>query len=150
MDFFLYAIQDDDQLRTELIDFISLYGMSGLREALRLYTSTSPDYICKTKTSVYRINIHDIYYLKICGHQIMIHTSNDIYQKYGVLHKELEFLAPHGFIKCCQSCIVALNKIKGIEDNTIILINNDRLHVSRTCMAKVLTSFNSFPSNFLF
>lgn len=150
MDFFQHAIQDDDKLKTELVDFISLYGTSGLREAMRAYISSSQDYICKTKTSVYRINIHHIYYLKISGHQIMIHTANDIYQKYGVLHKELAFLAPYGFIKCCQNCIVALNKIKGVEDDSIILINDDRLHVSRTCMAKVLTSFNSLSPNLLF
>ena len=150
MDFFQHAIQDDDKLKTELVDFINLYGISGLREAMRLYTGTSQDYICKTKTSLYRINIHDIYYLKIRGHQITIHTSNGTYQKYGTLHKELAFLTPYGFIKCCQNCIVALNKIKGVEDDSIILINDDRLHVSRTCMAKVLTSFNSLSPNFLF
>ena len=105
-----YTIQDN--LETELISFIRQYGLTGLKEAMQLYAEASQDYICKTKTSVYKIKIKDIYYLKIRGHHITVHTENGIYRRYGTLH------------------------------DTIILCNHDRLHISRTCTAKILTSFH--------
>lgn len=135
-----YTIQDD--LETELISFIRQYGLTGLKEAMQLYAEASQDYICKTKTSVYKIKIKDIYYLKIRGHHITVHTENGIYRKYGTLHQEFSLLSPYGFLKCSQSCIVSLRRIKEIENNTLILTNGDRLHISRTCTAKILTSFN--------
>ncbi len=135
-----YTIQDD--LETELISFIRQYGLTGLKEAMQLYAEASQDYICKTKTSVYKIKIKDIYYLKIRGHHITVHTENGIYRKYGTLHQEFSLLSPYGFLKCSQSCIVAPSKISRIEHDTIILCNHDRLHISRTCTAKILTSFH--------
>lgn len=135
-------IQNNDNLKAELISFVTLYGISGLQEAMRLYIETSQNYICKTKTSVRKIKIRDIYYLQIHGHKITIHTANDIYHKYGTLHEEFAVLSAYGFLKCSQSCIVSLNRIKEIEGNSLILTNGDRLHVSRTYTAKVLTAFN--------
>ena len=96
-----YTIQDN--LETELISFIRQYGLTGLKEAMQLYAEASQDYICKTKTSVYKIKIKDIYYLKIRGHHITVHTENGIYRKYGTLHQEFSLLSPYGFLKCSQT-----------------------------------------------
>ena len=52
-------IQNNDNLKAELISFVTLYGISGLQEAMRLYIETSQNYICKTKTSVRKIKIRD-------------------------------------------------------------------------------------------
>ena len=89
-------IQNNDNLKAELISFVTLYGISGLQEAMRLYIETSQNYICKTKTSVRKIKIRDIYYLQIHGHKITIHTANDIYHKYGTLHEEFAVLSAYG------------------------------------------------------
>ena len=135
-------IQNNENLKADLISFIKLYGVSGLQEAMQLYTEACQNYICKTKASVRKIKIMDIYYLKIHGHKITVHTANDTYNKYGTLHKELALLSAYGFLKCSQSCIVSLRRIREIENNTLTLTNGDRLHISRTCTAKILTAFN--------
>ena len=52
----------------------------------------------------------------------------DILFKYGTLANELKVLSMYGFMKCNQSCLVSLDKIKTIRRNEVILINNIRLH----------------------
>lgn len=85
-----------------------------------------------------KISIGDIYYLEIREHDISVYTHHGIYHKYGTLNKELEFLAPYGFLKCNQSCIVSLSKIRTTGHGTIILVNGSKLHMGRNYATKVL------------
>lgn len=128
----------------KLTNFLSVYGMDSLVEAMEHYADSQQDYVCKTKTSITRIKISEIYYLKIHGHQITIHTGTDCYQKYGTLVNEIKLLSHHGFIQCNQSCIVSISKIKHISQNEITLTNGTVLHISRNCAPKVLVAFYSF------
>lgn len=129
-------------LYDNLSSFLNQYGISGLEQALHLYRSTYQSYICKNKLSISRINIYDIYYLKISSHDIAIHTEEKIYHKYGTLGNELKILAPHGFVNCSQSCIVSLNKICDIHHQDITLINGEILHISRNYINKVIIAFS--------
>lgn len=128
----------DTSLQSTLSSFIEKYGASGLEQALQLYTDMQQEYICKTKTSISKIKLCDIYYLEIQEHNITVHTQHGIYQKYGTLNNELKFLSQYGFIKCNQSCIVSLSKIRTTQTNDITLINNEKLHMSRKYAPKVL------------
>jgi len=116
--------------------------MSGLDDALQLYQNTHQKYICKTRKSISQINIYDIYYLEIEKHNITIHTEHETYQKYGALTKELKALSPYGFIKCTQSCIVSICKIKTINHDDIILVNDVKLHLSRKYASQILIAFS--------
>jgi DNA-binding LytR/AlgR family response regulator len=121
--------------------FLKQYGVMGLEKALRLYSDMNQEYLCKTKSSVSKVKIGDIYFLIIQKHNISVHTEHDILFKYGTLANELKVLSMYGFMKCNQSCLVSLDKIKTIRRNEVILINNIRLHMSRSCTAKILTAF---------
>ena len=121
--------------------FLDQHGFSGLEKALQLYSNTQAEYICKTKAAVTRIKIDDIYYLEIQTHTITIHTEHGIYQKYGSLTDEQKLLAPYGFMKCRQNCLVSLGKIHSICDDTIILANQFQLHMSQRYAPKVLAAF---------
>ncbi len=123
--------------------FLKQYGISGLEEALQFYIDMQQEYICKTKRSISKIKVYDIYYLKIQGHNIFICTQHGEYYKYGTLKNELKQLSAYNFIKCSQSCIVSIGKIKTIKHNEITLINNTKLHMSRNCAPKILAAFNS-------
>ena len=90
-------IQIDDKLDKVLSDFLDLYGTSGLENALQLYRNSYQEYICKTRTSVSKMSVWDIYYMEIQEHQITIYTQNGIYQKYGSLNNELR--------GCKKSCV---------------------------------------------
>ena len=122
--------------------FINIYGESALRKAMQQYIDNQQTYLSKTKSQTARIKISDIYYLQSRQHNITIHTLHGIYKKYGTLSQELTALYPYGFIKCTQSCIVSLSKIRSIQNNDVTLIDDTVLHVSRSCAPKVLTAFN--------
>lgn len=138
----LKELSENKNLHENLYDFLDQHGMSGLDNALQLYRNTHQKYICKTKKSISQINIYDIYYLEIEKHNITIHTQHGTYQKYGALSKELKALSPYGFAKCTQSCIVSLNKIKTINYDDIILINDVKLHMSRKYASQILIAFS--------
>lgn len=137
----LHELEKNNQLQNTLISFLMQYGLSGLEDALLLYVQEQEEYICKNKISTSKIKIHDILYLKIEMHHIYIHTENNVYEKYGTLNNELKILSSHNFIRCSQSCIVSLSKIKTIQGNNIILINNKKLHMSRNYAPKVIAAF---------
>lgn len=80
--------------------------------------------------------------MEIQTHTITIYTEHGTYQKYGSLTDELKFLEPYGFIKCRQNCLVSLEKIHSICDDTIILINQLPLHMSQRYAPKVLATFS--------
>ncbi len=142
MDWIQKLVQKES-LCCSLTTFLDQHGFSGLEKALQLYSNTQAEYICKTKFVVTRIKIDDIYYLEIQIHTITIHTEQGIYQKYGSLTDEQKFLAPYGFIRCRQNCLVSLKKIHSICDDTIVLINNQQLHISQRYIPKVLAAFAS-------
>ncbi len=136
-------LEHSESLQNTLTTFLDFYGLSGLEEALSLYTGMHQEYICRTKTTISKITITDIYYLEIHTHTITVHTQHGTYQKYGSLTEEEKHLSPYGFIKCSQSCIVCLRKIRSIGDNSITLINNVQLHMSQHYAPKVLIAFSS-------
>lgn len=140
----LNELTQGESIQNTLITFLNQYGMEGLETALNYYESTQMDYICKTKSSIHKLKINTIYYLKIQIHTISVYTQHETYQKYGSLTEEQERLSPYGFIKCNQSCIVSLGKIRSISNNTITLINNTQLHMSQHYAPKVLIAFSCY------
>ncbi len=138
----LKELSENKNLHTYLSAFLDQHGMSGLEKALQLYQNTQQKYICKTKESLSQIDIYDIYYLEIRKHDISIHTSHETYHKYGTLSRELKALSSYGFIKCSQSCIVSLSKIKSIRHNDILLIDGTKLHMSRKYTSQILIAFS--------
>lgn len=137
----IQELTQKESLCCSLTAFLDQHGFSGLEKALQLYSNTQAEYIYKTKAAVTRIKIDDIYYLNIQTHTITIHTEHGNYQKYGSLTDELKFLAPYGFIRCRQNCLISLGKIRSICEDTITLINHLQLHMSQRYAPKVLATF---------
>lgn len=141
-------VQIDDELQNILSNFLGQYGNPALRKALQLYEDTQNEYICKTRTSISKIKICDIYYMMIKEHHITIYTQHDTYHKYGTLNNELRSLSSYNFIKCAQNCIVSLKKIRTICNDNIILINNTKLHMSKKYAITLITAFSTRDNKF--
>ena len=107
--------QIDNESKDTLLSFLEQYGFSGLKKALQLYINTQQEYICKTRTSISKINI-----------------SNN----------ELKSLSSYGFIKCAQNRIVSLSKIRTINYTDIILINGIKIHMSKRYALTTITAFS--------
>lgn len=136
----LQELSTNHKLQNAFTVFIKQYGISRVEQALYLYSDLHQQYICKTKNSISKFFIQDIIYLEIHGHSISVHTKHGIYQKYGTLKKELEFLSPYGFVKCSQSCIVSTAKIRTIQKNDIILTDDTKIHLSQNYVSAVIMS----------
>ena len=134
----LQEITKDNTLSNALSSFLSFYGPSGLSQAMQLYTDMNQEYVCRTKETLSIVRIYEIIYLEIHGHNIAVHTAHGIYQKYGSLSDELKVLSRYGFIKCNQSVLVAVHKIRSIQQDTVILTDDTCLHMSRSCAPKVI------------
>lgn len=134
--------QIDAELNDTISNFLKQYGTSGLKQALQLYKDTQQEYICRTRTSISKINISEIYYMEIREHQITIYTQHGTYHKYGTLNNELKSLSPYGFIKCAQNRIVSLNKIRTINYTEIILTNDTKIHMSKRYALTTITAFS--------
>lgn len=138
----IQVLLQTNSLTNTLTNFLDKYGIRGLEDALNQYSSIQSEYICRTRSSISKVYIDDIYYLKIQIHTISVYTKHGIYQKYGSLTEEQKRLSPYGFIKCSQSCIVSLYKIRSIHSNTITLVNDVELHMSQYYAPKVLIAFS--------
>lgn len=134
-------LKHDKDLRAGILLFLKQYGKEGLEQALKAYADGREEYIYKTKREIHLIPMDDILYLKINRHLITIHTTTGIYEKYGSLTEELKQLSSCQFIRCSQSCIVSLRKITGIQGSDIILVNQERIRMSRALTPKVVTAF---------
>lgn len=139
---FLPELLSGQQLRAQLAAFLKKYGKSGLRQAMQSYSDLQKQYICKSKNSISKIRLADILYLEIQQHTITIHTASNTYQKYGSLESELSFFPSNEFMKCNQSCVVAIDKIKDIYRNNIILIDNTKLRLSRNYAQAIIFAFH--------
>ena len=137
----IQELTHNESLSCSLNTFLDQHGLSGLEKALQLYSNTQAEYICKMKSAITKIKVEDIYYLEIQTHTITIYTEHGTYQKYGSLTEELKFLAPYGFIRCRQNCLVSLEKIHSICNDTIHLTNHIQLHMSQRYAPKVLAAF---------
>ena len=135
----------DKKLQACLQSFVENYGTSGLEQAMQYYTDMQQSYICKSKNAMFKIKISSIYYMQIRRHTITIYTDCGIYQKYGSLNHELDFLSRYHFVRCSQSCLVSLEKVRAINGSDITLSNGVTLHMSRNCILNVLTAFSNLP-----
>ncbi|MCI8527013.1 MAG: LytTR family transcriptional regulator [Oscillospiraceae bacterium] len=135
--------QIDTELQNTISTFLTQYGSSGLNQALKAYKDNRQEYICRTRTSISKIHISDIYYMEIREHQITIYTQHGTYHKYGTLNNELKSLSSYGFIKCAQNRIVSLGKIRSICFNDIIiLINGAKIHMSKKYAISIISEFS--------
>lgn len=128
---------------TVLYNFIDKYGCDSLMEALQDYEVAHHFYLYKTKSSVKKIPIPSINYIEIFGHDIIIHTTDGDYAKYGTLKMEYAQLKKQGFVKCNQSFLIPINKISKIEKQEVILTTGETFILSRSCTASVIHAYTN-------
>ena len=116
-----------NMIKKEVRAFLDIYGFEGLKQAMDNYSNLQQLYLCRTKNATSKIRICEINYLQICGHLITIYTTDGCYHKYGSLKTELESLSQYGFVRCTQSHLVPLTKIRSIAYDCITLLDDTTL-----------------------
>ncbi|MGD9559371.1 MAG: LytR/AlgR family response regulator transcription factor [Oscillospiraceae bacterium] len=88
-----------------------------------------------------RLPLEDIYYLEISGRKVAIHTQSDTLQVAGRL-AEMEDALPHDrFVRCHQSFMVNIERVREVTRSEAVLVDGRRVPVSRSHLARVQQAF---------
>ena len=96
------------------------------------------------KTQV--IFIRDILYCEVFNHQVRIHTVHGTYDYFGTLDM-LEAKLDERFFRCHRSFVVNMNCVAGQEKGVAILINGERIFISRRKQADFMQKLLNFLKN---
>ena len=96
------------------------------------------------KTQV--ILIRDILYCEVFNHQVRIHTVHGTYDYFGTLDM-LETKLDERFFRCHRSFVVNMSCVAGQEKGVAILINGERIFISRRKQADFMQKLLNFLKN---
>ena len=104
--------------------------MERVIKKLELKHKEEASLVLSTANGFRKINIDDIYYLEIFGHDIVFHLSDSKFSIYGTLKTYENQLRPHWFIRCNSCYLVNASKIKVVDHYTIYLKNDETVIIS--------------------
>ena len=99
----------------------------------RLQRHESKYVIAKGLESIRRIDINDILYVEVNVHTLCYHLSGgEVVEVSGMLKALEEELRDDGFAKCKSCYLVNLKYLKEIAGEEAVMVNGDRLRISRS------------------
>lgn len=101
-----------------------------------------------TNSKTIYLNYNNINYIECLNRIIIIHTDTKIPVKLTL--DELEKILPNEFLRCHQSYIVNMNKIKCLLKKDIILIDGTEIPISQLKYQKTKKNFLNFLDNSLY
>ena len=124
-----YSVQAFDYIMKPLsyFSFSQFFG----RAVSKIYkTRDIPYYTIKTKDSINKIAISDIYYIEILNHTLIYHTAAGNFKTTGKLKEVESILAGHSFFRCNNGFLVNLLHVDCILENSTS-VHGDIIPVSR-------------------
>lgn len=85
----------------------------------------------KTAEGQRRISVDSITYIEISGHDVYLHTHDEIIRQWGTLSKFETMLGPAHFVRCSTCYLVNLKYVTGIQKGQV-LVGDAALTISRT------------------
>ena len=101
----------------------------------------SKSFYVQSDKRLIKINPNDINYVEACGNYVFIHLEAQKIFTYCSLRKLIEKLDCENFVQTHRSYIINIDKIKDIEDNSV-LIGNKVIPISRRFRKNVLNSID--------
>jgi DNA-binding LytR/AlgR family response regulator len=95
-------------------------------------------FFIKCDSKYERINFSDLLFIESLQNYVVIHTSERKYITYLTLSAVEEQLPHQQFMKIHKSYLIALNKVKAIEGNEVVLQNNHHIPISRALKDEVM------------
>ncbi|MGT2754820.1 LytR/AlgR family response regulator transcription factor [Streptococcus ovis] len=93
------------------------------------------------------LNIEDILYIEVSGHQLSYHTVTETYVTSGSLSTIEQRLPSHLFAKPSQSFLVNLAHVEAIQGNDLLLADHT-IPISRLKKASFLQAFSNYIGGF--
>lgn len=120
---------------------IQYYNFSNkMDRALQLAENrSSVSVMLQTTGGIVKLNSKEIHYVEVQNHILNYHTSQGNYQVRGSLKAVEEQLPAHMFAKCSNWCLVGLNHVLELKDDTVI-VAGEALQMSRRCKKNFTTA----------
>ncbi len=124
---------------------ITYYNFSvKLGRALKRAESRSPGRVwLAIKSGARCLETRDIYFVEIDGHTLRYHTRQEVLEIRGTMKQAESGLAEFHFVKCNQWCLVNLQHIKELRENTIRILDKE-LKISRRMRSAFLSAFMDY------
>lgn len=101
------------------------------------------DIFIKSDGKFIRLSFEDILYIESMGDYVKYYTPGQYYLSHGTLKAVEEKMNPGQFMKVHRSYIVNMNKIKDIQDNSI-LIDSKVIPISKALKSNVMMRINAY------
>lgn len=95
-------------------------------------------FFIKCDSKYERINFSELLFVESLQNYVVIHTAERKYITYLTLSAVEEQLPQQQFMKIHKSYLIALNKVKAIEGNEVVLHNNHHIPISRALKDEVM------------
>lgn len=115
-----------------------------LRRVIQKISILHQYHCVKTKNTVQRIPISEIFFIEYCRKHIIYHTKNNRIETTGRFSDVIHALQKYGFYQIHQGYIVNLAKIKSIQGYSVILEDNSSVLVSVRKKSAVLLAYAKY------
>ncbi len=124
---------------------ITYYNFSvKLARAVRRAQNRSPGRIwLAIKGGARSLETRDIYFVEIDGHTLRYHIRQEVLEIRGTMKQAESELTDYHFVKCNQWCLVNLQHVKEIRENTIRILDKE-LKISRRMRNAFLSAFMDY------
>lgn len=85
-------------------------------------------------------------YIEVMGHEVLLHTEEGVYRCWGTLKEYCERLSQAAFVQVSRYHLVNLEWVHAIDNGTII-VDNDRISVSRSRKKQFMENLTEFYGN---
>ncbi|MEG1560437.1 MAG: LytTR family DNA-binding domain-containing protein [Clostridia bacterium] len=97
-------------------------------------------YLIKCGNSYKNVPCNEILYLDIYDHLLNIHTFNNIHKERKTIESAIGCLPKH-FLRCSRYCIVNMKYVTSVSPSEIILINGEKLTVTKLYAESIVEAF---------
>lgn len=110
---------------------------------------TNRSIVIRNSDGIQRLALRDIYYIEVINHTLTYHTTQGIRSATGstTIKSLEESLSDDGFVRCSQGHLVNLRCAEIVEKDSLLLVNGERIPISRNRKKPFLQAFLSYWSS---
>lgn len=97
--------------------------------------------LCSRDKTKFKINIDNVYYLESNIHQVIVHTLDGEYYRYGSMSEMEKELKDRNFKKINSCFLVNMLYVSGVKKDECIMKNGDSLKISRSHVKEISSLF---------
>lgn len=115
-----------------------------LDRAVARCRSTTQSIVVSQASASLRLLLREILYIEVRGHRLTYHTEQGDFECSGTLQEAEAKLHGWGFLRCNKCYLVNQRQIREVRGGDLILMNSERLQISRLRKKEFMEEFSAF------